>query len=188
MHTIQRQLHSDHYHLHLLLNCLSQEIDCFDFDSQRSADMAIILSALDYVHVYPDKWHHPAEDAIFKRLLDKKIKKKEKTILENLIIEHEKIILETVKINELFQTAADDCIVSANVLVDGARDFITLQRTHLETENELIYPLIENAFDPDEWKAIESEIKMQSDPLFNNPSKKEYNHLYKYIIDSEKEK
>lgn len=186
MHPIQHQLHSDHHHIQLLLNCLSQEMDCFDFDSQRTADMDIILSALDYFHVYPDKWHHPAEDAIFNRLLQKKVK--ERAILEQLIEEHKKIVLETIKINQLFQTAADDCIVSATDLIASARDFITLQRAHLEKENEFIYPMISQIFDAKEWKAIEAEIKTQDDPLFNKNSKKEYEHLYKYIIASEKEK
>lgn len=186
MHPIQHQLHSDHHHIQLLLNCLSQEIDCFDFDSQRSADMEIIVSALDYFHVYPDKWHHPTEDVIFQRLLDKNLS--EKVILEKLMREHEKIIHETVEINQLFQTAADDCIVSAIDLVSSARAFIALQRAHLNTENEFIYPLLGEVFDADEWKSIEAEIKIHEDPLFNKSSKKEYNHLYKYIIDSEKEK
>ncbi len=190
MHPIQHQLHSDHHHMQLLLSCLSQEIDCFDFDSQRSPDMEIVVSALDYFHVYPDKWHHPAEDVIFKRLLDKKLD--EKVILKKLLREHEKISLETVKINQLFQTAADDCIVSVTDLVNNAREFISLQRAHLNTENEFIYPLLSEIFDADEWKAIETEIKAEvkihDDPLFNKISKKEYKHLYNYIIDSEKQK
>ena len=186
MHPIQHQLHSDHHHIQLLLNCLSQEIDCFDFDSQRSADMEIILSALDYFHVYPDKWHHPTEDIIFQRLLDKKLS--EKVILEKLMREHEKIIHETININQLFQTAADDCIVSAIELVSSARKFISLQRTHLNIENEFIYPILSDVFDAEDWKSIEAEIKIHDDPLFNNKSKKEYKHLYKYIIESEKVK
>lgn len=190
MHPIQHQLHSDHHHMQLLLSCLGQEIDCFDFDSQRSADMDIIVSALDYFHVYPDKWHHPAEDVIFQRLLDKKLGKK--VILEKLLREHEKIILETIKINQLFQAAADDCVVSVTDLVNSAREFISLQRAHLNTENEFIYPLLSEAFDAEEWKAIEAEIKAEvkihDDPLFNKVSKKEYKHLYNYIIDSEKQK
>lgn len=174
MHPIQHQLHSDHHHMQLLLSCLSQEIDCFDFDSQRSPDMEIIVSALDYFHVYPDKWHHPAEDVIFKRLLDKKLD--EKKILEKLLREHEKISLETIKINQLFQTAADDCITSVSDLVNSAREFISLQRTHLNTEIEFIYPLFNEVFDADEWKIIEAEIKAEvkihDDPLFNKISKK----------------
>ena len=76
MHKIQRQLHTDHHHLHKLLNCLSHEIGCYDFDSKRAPDLAIILSALDYVRTYPDKWHHPSEDIIFNRLLKKKVKER----------------------------------------------------------------------------------------------------------------
>ena len=44
MHKLQRKLQTDHLHLLRLLKCLSHEIDCYDFDSQRSADLAVILS------------------------------------------------------------------------------------------------------------------------------------------------
>ncbi|MDP1559576.1 MAG: hemerythrin domain-containing protein [Nitrosomonas sp.] len=183
MRLIQRQLYSDHHHFQQLLNCLSKEIDCFDFDNQREANMAIILSALDYLKVYADQWHHPAEDIIFNHLLEKKII--ETKIIKQLLEEHKKIVLETDRINELFCTAAADCIVSVNKLLDGARNFIKLQRAHLERENELIYPLMDKLFSEKEWKEIEIHVKIQADPLFNKPSKVEYDHLYKYILELE---
>ncbi|MDH5480037.1 MAG: hemerythrin domain-containing protein [Nitrosomonas sp.] len=185
MHKIQRQLHVDHHHLQRLLNCLTTEIDCYDFDSKRAADLAVILSALDYVDTYPDKWHHPSEDIIFDRLLEKDVK--ESKLIEQLKQEHKEIILETGKIHQLFDMVANDCIVPADELLGGARHFITLQRKHLEKENEFVYPLMDVLFDAEEWKAIESEIKIQDDPLFKKQSKKEFEHLYQYILDLENE-
>ena len=73
MHTVQRQLHTDHFHLQRLLNCLSHEIKCYEYDSLEHVDLTVILSALDYVHDYPDKWHHPAEDVIFSKLQQKDV-------------------------------------------------------------------------------------------------------------------
>jgi len=186
MHKIQRQLHTDHYHLQRLLNCFSHEIDCYDFDSKRSADLAVILGALDYVHTYPDKWHHPAEDIIFDRLLKKGVK--ESKLIEQLKKEHEEIIQETHKIYELFNSVAEDCIVPADKLLTGARYYITLQRQHLDKENESVYPLMDTLFSENEWREIEKEIKVQNDPLFNKPSKNEYDYLYRYILDLEKDK
>jgi len=186
MHKIQRQLHTDHYHLQRLLNCLSHEIDCYDFDSKRSPDLDIILSALDYVRTYPDKLHHPSEDIIFKKLLKKKVK--ESKLIKQLQNEHEEIIQETKKINELFNCVAEDCIVSADELLTGARKYIALQKQHLDKENEFVYPLMDTGFSEKDWREIEKEVKVQSDPLFNSRSKKEYDQLYRYIIDLEKEK
>ncbi len=186
MHKIQRQLHTDHYHLQRLLNCFSQEIDCYDFDSKRNADLAVILSALDYVHIYPDKWHHPAEDVIFDLLLKKKVK--ESQLIEELKEEHQKIVQETNKIFELFNSVAEDCVISADELLTSARDYIEFEKQHLEKENESIYPLMDSAFTEKDWREIEKKVKMQSDPLFDYPSKKEYDHLYSYILELEKDK
>lgn len=183
MHKIQRQLHTDHYHLQRLLNCLSHEIDCYDFDSKQVPDLDIILSALDYLGTYPDKWHHPSEDIIFNRLLNRKVKASK--LIKQLQVEHEKIALETKKINELFNSVADDCIVSADELLTGAKKFIELQKQHLNKENELIYPLMDTEFSEKEWREIEKEIKLQDDPLFSNRSKKEFDQLYRHILDME---
>jgi len=186
MHPIQRQLHSDHHHLLLVLNYLSKEIDCFDFDARQDPDMEVILNALDYVREYPDKWHHPAEDIIFNQLLAKKVK--ESKLIKKLEEEHGKIIQETEKVTRLFRAAADDCIVPTNELVDSARQYISLQRVHLEKENEFIYPLMDKLFSPDEWKEIENKVKIQNDPLFNKPSKREFTQLYNHILELENEK
>lgn len=186
MHPIQRQLHSDHRHLQLVLNCLNKEIDCFDFDSQQDPDMEVILNALDYIREYPDKWHHPAEDIIFNQLLAKKVR--ESKLIEKLKEEHDKITLETEKINQLFREAAGDCIIPAEELIDCARQYISLQRLHMEKENEFIYPLMDALFSPKEWQQIEKKIELQNDPLFNKPSKREFTQLCHHILELEKEK
>jgi hemerythrin-like domain-containing protein len=185
MHKIQRQLHVDHHHIKRLLNCLSTEISCYDFNSQRAADLDVILSALDYFHSYPDKWHHPAEDIIFDRLLAKDVK--ESRLIEQLKHEHIDIVSETNKLLELFDMVANDCIVTADELLGSAHHFIALQRKHLEKENEFVYPLMDKLFTTEEWKAIESEVKIQDDPLFKKPTKKSFEDLYQYIIALEKE-
>lgn len=186
MHPILRQLHTDHHHIQLLLNCLDREVDCFDYDCQRPADMALMLSAFEYFQVYPDKWHHPSEDIIFKCLLEKKTNARK--VIKQVLKEHEVIVLETKEIVQSFRTVADGCIISVGELLDSAHHFITLQRTHLEKENEYIYPLIDKVFSIEEWQKIGTEIKIKSDPLFNDQSKVEYEHLYKYITELEKDK
>jgi len=186
MHKIQRQLHTDHFHLQRLLNCFSHEIDCYDFDSKCEPNLDVILSSLDYVHIYPDKWHHPAEDVIFEKLIQKSVKESE--LIKELQNEHQQIIYETNKVLELFNNVAEDCIVPANELLTAARHFITLQKHHLEKENEHVYPLMDTSFSDKDWREIEKEVTLQSDPLFDNRSKKEYDHLYRYIITLEKSK
>lgn len=186
MHTLQRQLQTDHNHMQRLLECLSHEIDCYDFDSKRSPDLAIILSALDYIHVYIDKWHHPTEDVIFNRLQKKHTDASD--VIEQLKSEHEAMIEETNKILELFNSVAEDCIVPAHDLVGGSRHFISKQKQHMSKENKLIYPLMDKSFSDNEWHEIEEEVKLLNDPLFDKPSKKEYDHLYRYILELEKNK
>jgi hemerythrin-like domain-containing protein len=79
-------------------------------------------------------------------------------------------------------------VVSANELLTSARHFIMLQKQHIEKESEYVYPVMDAAFSDEDWNAIEEEIILQNDPLFDESSKKEYDHLYRFIVDLEKSK
>lgn len=188
MHTLQRQLNSDHHHLQRLLNCLSEEIDCFDYDSERSADLTIILSALEYINAYPDTWHHPLEDAIFNRLLKKDITPEEAHLLHQLKKEHKHIIQETGEITQSFKMASKDCIVKINELLNDVRGFIATQQAHMKNENEHVYPLIDQKITAQEWEEIEKETTPSDDPLFNQQGRSEFEQLYQYILAMENEK
>ena len=186
MHKIHHRLNTDHYHMQQLLDCFNHEIDCYGFDSKRSADLDIILNTLDYIQTYPEKWHHPTEDIIYNKLLKKQIK--ESTLIEQLQHEHQEIYQTTENIKEMFDNVVEDCIISADKLLTYSRNYIQLQRQHLDKENEYIYPLMDTVFSEDEWHEIENEVKSQNESSFNTPSKKEYFHLYRYILDVEKSK
>ncbi len=188
MHSLQHQLNTDHHHLQRLLNCLSEEIDCFDYDSKRSADLTIILNALEYISVYHDKWHHPLEDVIFARLLKKDIKQNEIDLIHQLEKEHKSISGETDKITHLFKMASRDCIIQINELIKSARFFILAQQAHMKNENEYIYPLIDQKITDQDWAEIEKETTPSDDPLFNEQSRSKFDQLYQFILDLENEK
>ncbi len=185
MHALQRQLYRDHYHFQRLLYCLQREINCYGPKSTRPAKLSVILDALDYVQVYPEKWHHPVEDVIFRRLLDKEITERE--LIESLLAEHESLEQLTPRVSQLFLAVANDCVVPAQELRSAAQEFIDRQSQHLDTENDLIYPLIDQYLTDEDWGQVAASLDAMADPLFDKPLQDDYQNLYRYIVEMEEE-
>ena len=58
----------------------------------------------------------------------------------------------------------------------------------MKSENEYIYPLIDQKITDQDWAEIAKETSPSDDPLFNEQSKSKYDQLYRYILDLENEK
>lgn len=185
MHPLQRQLNLDHYHFKSVLNCLQSEICCYESGSTRRPELRIILDALDYIQVYPEVWHHPVEDLIFARLISKGVA--EANLIGKVMEEHKIIEQHTQRLVALFEAVAKGCIVPADELVECAHHYIILQGSHLEREDELIYPLMEKYLAEQDWQDIETQHRQVLDPMFNLPQKQVYESLCQYVLQSERE-
>jgi len=183
MHPLQRQLYKDHYHFQRLLYCLQKEINCYDADTEESPNLPVILDALDYVQTYPERWHHPIEDVIFNCLLEKDIT--ERAAIESLLAEHKELEHLTKRACQLFTAVANDCVVPIDELTDVARQFILRQSAHLDRENELVYPLMNQYLSQDDWDRIAQSLEQIADPLFDKPLQADYENLYQSIVEME---
>ena len=72
MQYILEQLEQDHRRMLRMMYLLSKDIHRLTGLDRGTANMDRILEILDYIQVYPEIWHHPTEDVLFKQLLSKK--------------------------------------------------------------------------------------------------------------------
>src|SRR6202051_3979827 len=59
-------LREDHRNIETLLLVLERELDIFDRAEQP--DYEVVQAIIDYFRDYPDRCHHPKEDAVFAKL------------------------------------------------------------------------------------------------------------------------
>ncbi|MCX2794410.1 hemerythrin domain-containing protein [Microbulbifer thermotolerans] len=183
MNTIYRQLCLDHKHLQQLLDTFESLLHSLDDRERDPATLGLILDALDYISVYPDKLHHPVEDVVFQQLLTKPIPCREAVIATSQ--EHQHIAACTRQMSSLFYAIANDSAVERSKLISTALDYLNLQRDHMRWENEIVYPLIEQYLTEADWQEIHANLKQNSNPVFHAGIKKTYDMLHQYLTTSD---
>lgn len=186
MSYIYRQLCRDHKHMQQLLDTFEGLLHDLGKGDRDPATLSLILDALDYFSVYPDKWHHPVEDLVFERLLAKPIDDRDAVVAT--LAEHRSIAAATRKLNSLFYAVANDAAVERNKLTGAASEYLRLQRRHIQKENRVIFPLVEQHLSRADWEHIGAQLKKQSNPLFNSGVKKLYDTLYENLAECGRQK
>ncbi|WP_299579811.1 hemerythrin domain-containing protein [uncultured Microbulbifer sp.] len=184
MNSIYRQLCLDHKNMQQMLNAFEHLLLDLFGDSERDPNtLSLILDALDYFSVYPDRYHHPVEDLILARLLTKPVH--DRNAIYEAQMQHEQIAATTKHMCALFYAVANNAMVERRVLQGASRAYLQLQRSHIDLENSIIFPQIEQYLQMEDWKQIRRQVEEIKDPLFNKSTKNIYESLHEYLTQPE---
>ncbi|WP_295801019.1 hemerythrin domain-containing protein [uncultured Microbulbifer sp.] len=181
MHSIYRQLCCDHKHMQRLLDVFETLLQQLGKQDRNPATLTMILDALDYLSVYPDQWHHPVEDLVFEQLLGKPVDVRD--VINRTFKEHHQIAVATRKMNSLFYAVANDAAVEREQLFGAAREFIELQRRHLQRENEILFPLVAEMLTENDWDDVQNKIQQRQSMHFNTGVKRLYESVYEELAE-----
>ncbi|WP_226642549.1 hemerythrin domain-containing protein [Microbulbifer variabilis] len=184
MNNIYRQLCLDHKNMQQMLNAFEHLLeDLFGSNERDPNTLSLILDALDYFSVYPDKYHHPVEDLILARLLTKPVH--DRNAIYEAQMQHEQIAATTKHMCALFYAVANDAMVERRVLQGASYTYLQLQRKHIELENSAIFPQMEQYLEVEDWKQIHKQVKQLKDPFFDQKTKNVYESLREYLTQTE---
>ncbi|WP_237066990.1 hemerythrin domain-containing protein [Microbulbifer guangxiensis] len=181
MHYLYRQLCDDHHNMQKLLDAFDRLLRDLTRRDRDPETLSLILDALDYISIYPDRWHHPVEDLAMQKLLAKDGADCE--AIETTQQEHRKITAATRRMNALFYAVANDAAVERSRLMRASRDYLQLQRAHMQRENTRIFPQFAAMLTADDWAQVEEKLRHQRDPLFSSDLRRLYESLHHYIVD-----
>ncbi|MGH1469669.1 MAG: hemerythrin domain-containing protein [Cellvibrionaceae bacterium] len=185
MHPTQSQLYADHYNHLRLLRFLEAEVDCFECGEDWHVRLPVILEIFDYLHAYPERRHHPIEEAAFELLLKKGVDNSED--IWAIRAEHTKLEELTRKASQLFTAVANDIVISKEELVFVTKAFLTRQFEHIYRENFEFYPVFERDISDKEWDSIERKVDKKYGVQPKNVLCDEYKNIYKTILHFDKE-
>jgi hemerythrin-like domain-containing protein len=144
-------------------------------------DYCLLHDVVSYLHDYPDQIHHPTEDRVFTRLLER-----DGTFaseVEALRSDHQNIGEETDRLLAQLANAIDEPNEASerNVReVCGA--FAAHQLEHMKLENEELFPAAIERLGPEDWQDIEAYFATVDDPLFGKVVGKRHRFLYEYLV------
>jgi len=125
----------------------------------------LLANLIDYIAEYPDQVHHPREDRIIERLIDKGLTPSERIIVELTVAQHAELAAATARmetdIDALLSKQHD-----AGVQFDhDARIYLAMQKEHMRREEQQLFPVAVRLFTAMDWKEIEASEPEVPDPL-----------------------
>ena len=178
MHRIMVELHQDHIHLSRLLKMLDRHVKVLQNDGDP--DFIMMIDIVEYIRNYSDFHHHPKEDHVYK--VFKASSDQVTHIIDGLLNEHQQIPKVTIAFKQLLDGALNgSIIINRNELSERISNFIDIQTSHLNVEEEKLFPLINKMMKNRDWAEVEAQMKDKNDPLFGEKAEEDFEYLHQMM-------
>ncbi|HWA61258.1 MAG TPA: hemerythrin domain-containing protein [Caulobacteraceae bacterium] len=171
-------LREEHRNIARLLDALERQIDIFA--AAGAPDYDVVQGVCDYFLDYPDRCHHPKEDAIARRLAD--AHPAEAAVAMDLIGEHRAVHERALRFRQTVSELLGETDIARDEVVEAARRFIEFERRHMRREEETFLPLAERLLGPADWRAVESELDRKRDPVFGERVEEKFRALSQRLL------
>jgi hemerythrin-like domain-containing protein len=178
------KLRRDHDNLSHLLDLLSAQLDAFFAGHESDFDLKIEM--LDYIESYAEQYHHPTEDRINQAALLKLDLEEHQGLLERVRREHEALLGMARRFREMLEGVIQGEVIPRDEVETRGREFIALQRQHIDLEEQEIFPLVDQILDEREWDKLEQEIPHLDDPVFQRQDYNRFRSLIDYLEQHER--
>ncbi len=178
MSQVMEQLRTDHVNLSRIFSLL--DLQMREFDRAGAPDLELMTDILDYALNYPELCHHPTEDLVYRRLMERD--PSSSAVVLDLIEEHRKLTLITRKLADLLRQISLDGEIPRDKLGALGHEYVAVNRRHIEREETTVFPLAEKALGDQDWIEIEAAMS-GDDPLFGAETADRYRTLYRSIVE-----
>ena len=169
------QLQIDHRNMRQLLRILDEELEAYS--TRGSADFDLMKQILEYTLHYPSLIHHPREETLFRRLLERD--PISKAMVGDLTKEHEELARLTHRFAAALHNVEHLPRASFSKLAD---EYVMRSRHHMETEEEKFCPRLIAVFSDADWADFDGLVAKGYDPLFGTTIEKYYKTLHQRIL------
>ena len=174
---LMRRLGDDHRHIAVILDHLKNALTGPEDDD---VDWNLVRDMVGYLQEYPDMAHHPLEDQLFDRVLDKGLTPVERELIHLNMAQHVEIAGATAELAGDLDRILTDIVVPIERLHEDFRRYLDLQRIHMSNEDTHLYPLAQRLLNPEDWVDLLGASMVHADPLFELKQGK-FASLYDYV-------
>ena len=177
-------LRREHRNIEKLLLVLEKELNVFDRGEQP--DYEVIRAVIAYFEVYPEIYHHPQEDVVFRKLQARD--SAAAAVIGDLAAEHRRGAERLRKVSQAIETVLADRIIPRQAVDSIIRDFIGRERQHIAMEERAFFPAAVAALQPQDWSEIASALtEPKRDPLFSEIVEQQFDVVRNHILRLEQE-
>lgn len=177
-----RGLRQDHQGLRQLIALLQRKLEVLNQGKMPNCNL--MIDVIDYIENYAGHYHHPKEDIIYNYII--KLELDNKWQFLEIIQQHKQFKEITNRLQIAIQNILLDTIVPQETFIRQLTDFIEAEQNHLDSEDKIIFPLIESLLTDEDWSVISRSIPAQvEEPLFGMQIHGEYQDLYQRLTETE---
>lgn len=158
-HPIIDDLRAEHREMRLMFSIIDEEMKAFDDNGDPDFDR--LLAAVEFCHAYPGAKHHPKEDILYARMMERYPDAAGK--IGSLKNEHHVLGDYTRR----FKSAIERILRQENIARDQvsalARDYTDMLKRHMRVEEALYFPAALAVFNDADWVAVGAEIDAMTD-------------------------
>ncbi len=174
---VMTRLMQDHMRHAKLLDLFDSLLDRFHDGAEPDYDL--MNEMLEYLDSYVDIVHHPTEDLVFHRVLEKGVEQPE--MFELLMRQHAGLSQVSKRFRQsLNGILHEEVLLREDVEADG-RELVAGMRTHMLQEDGDAYPIALQSLDNGDWESIATQAPTAEDPLFGTPDPVRFRALYRYL-------
>lgn len=175
----QRIIRSEHFELNLVLACLQQIVQV-DRPGGGATDFEVLYLILDYIEGFPETFHHPKEEVFLFEAIRRRAPEAG-PIIDRLCDEHAQGVELMTELRQAIDAYAANP-TAGGWFRDVATQYISLERAHMQTEEERIMPLALEVLNPDDWRDIAAAFLSNHHPLLNPARQRQFDKLFGMIL------
>jgi len=142
-----------------------------------------LLSAMvGYINAFPERFHHPKEDAYLFRLLAMRCSYAT-PLIDSLQKEHRLGAAMVRTLEQTLERYQQGGAADFQAFAEAAASYAALQWRHIRTEEDQLIPLARTHLTTEDWRQIDAAFSGHSDPLFAVEAGREYENLFRRIVE-----
>ncbi len=173
-HPIMQTLYAEHRYMATLLHMLGEQLAALE--TGQVVDPHILYEVMHYMTRFPDSFHHPREDMVYQRAgeLDPQVADSVDTLQRDHDYLSELGAKALQAISEWRDGRSDE-----GKLLKLCQDYVSTLYEHMNTEEKLIFPQIEQLLGEADWQELEQEdlLTPNRDPVFGPRVDREYRNI-----------
>lgn len=178
MTKILDDLREDHKNMARLYDLLGRELKVFK--TGELPDYELVKKILDYCLDYPEQYHHPKEDLVFRKLQTRDPGTAD--VIGDLAQEHEKLSAFTWRFATALGNVLEDEQLPRDWFMDVANDFLSYSRRHMQMEEVLFFPAARKHLTAADWAEIEAQVELKLEPSLGADKVRRYQANFQEIM------
>ena len=171
---LMKTLRAEHRHMSTVMNLFADQLKAIE--EGDLVDTHVVYEIMDYMVVWPDRFHHPREDLIYARVAE--VNAKAADDVDTLQRDHDQTARKGRALLKDIERWREGS-VSGAVVVKNGKAYIEHIFEHMNIEESRVFPVIESSLSIGDWRELAEEDAMQAvaDPVFGPAVQREFRNM-----------